>query len=155
MPGNRSYLRFDIPQGLIETNTIVRALLVMTQIPNRTIDPGDTLRLLPRLVRATTVLDPEPGKAALLLGNIASFPMPPISVTAADSGQQQFQIATAIAVWRQSPDQTFTRALVLQALDEGIAPHTALFYSSDPGVPQGQRPHLLLSYVPRAGFGLP
>lgn len=155
VPGNRSYLRFDIPQGLIETNTIVRALLVMTQIPNRTIDPGDTLRLLPRLVRATTVLDPEPGKAALLLGNIASFPMPPISVTAADSGQQQFQIATAIAVWRQSPDQTFTRALVLQALDEGIAPHTALFYSSDPGVPQGQRPHLLLSYVPRAGFGLP
>ncbi|HUF30428.1 MAG TPA: hypothetical protein VMM77_07150 [Gemmatimonadaceae bacterium] len=155
VPGNRTYLRFAIPPGLIESNTIVRALLIMTQLPNRAIDPGDTLLLLPRLVQATSVLDPEPGKAALLLGNIASFPMPPISITAADSGQQQFQIATAIAVWRQSPDQTFTRALVLQALDEGLAPHTALFYSNDSSVPQGQRPHLLISYVPRAGFGLP
>lgn len=155
VPGNRTYLRFDIPPGLIEDNTIVRALLIMTQLPNRTIDPGDTLRLIPRLVRATSVLDPEPGKAALVLGNIASFPMPLLSVTAADSGQQQFQIGTAIAVWRVADDQTFTRAIVLQALDEGIAPHTALFYSGDSSVPQGQRPHILLSYVPRAGFGLP
>lgn len=155
VPGNRSYLRFDIPPGLIETNTIVRALLIMTQLPNRAIDPADTLRLLPRLVRATAVLDPEPGKAALLLGNVASFPMPPISITAADSGQQQFEIATAVAVWRLSDDQTFTRAIVLQALDEGIAPHIALFYSGDASVPQERRPHLLLSYVPRAGFGLP
>ena len=96
-----------------------------------------------------------PGKAALLLGNVASFPMPPISITAADSGQQQFEVATAVAVWRLSDDQSFTRALVLQALDEGLAPHTALFYSSDASVPQERRPHLLLSYVPRAGFGLP
>jgi hypothetical protein len=148
-------LRFDIPPGLIETNTIVRALLIMTQLPNRAIDPADTLLLIPRLVRATAVLDPEPGKAALLLGNVASFPMPPISITAADSGQQQFEVATAVAVWRLSDDQSFTRALVLQALDEGLAPHTALFYSSDASVPQERRPHLLLSYVPRAGFGLP
>ena len=155
VPGHRVYLRFDLPPGLIEDNTIVRALLHLTQRPNATLDGSDTVRVLPRLVRATPILDPEPGKAALVLGDLGSFPMPALSVEPADSGETTLQVATAIAVWRADPDERFTRALVLQALDEGLAPHSVLFYSSDPSVPQALRPRLLLSYVPRAAFGLP
>lgn len=155
VPGHRVYLRFDIPQELLEENTIVRALLQLTQLPNTTIDPSDTVRILPRVVRATPVLDPEPGRAALVLGDVAAFPMPALGVEPADSGQVTLQVATALAAWRVDADLRFTRALVLQALDEGLAPHAALFYSSDAGVPQSLRPRLLLSYVPRAGFGLP
>ncbi|HSJ63753.1 MAG TPA: hypothetical protein VK922_07585 [Gemmatimonadaceae bacterium] len=155
VPGHRVYLRFDVPQALLEENTIVRALLQLTQLPNATIDPADTVRILPRIVRATPVLDPEPGRAALVLGDVASFPMPALLVEPQDSGQVTLQVATALAAWRLDPGVRFTRALVLQALDEGLAPHAALFFSADPSVPQALRPRLLLSYVPRAGFGLP
>jgi hypothetical protein len=155
IPGHRVYLRFDIPQALLAENTIVRALLQLTQLPNRSIDADDTLQILPRIVRATPVLDPEPGRAVLVLGDIAAFPMPVLQREPSDSGQVTLQVATALAAWRQDPNLRFTRALVLQALDEGLAPHAALFYSADSSVPQSLRPHLLLSYVPRAGFGLP
>lgn len=155
VPGHRVYLRFDLPPGLIEDNTVVRAILQVTQVPNSVIDAGDTVDIIPRLVRATNVLDPEPGKAALVLGDIASFPMPLLSVPPSDSGRKSLLVATAIGVWRLDPDERFTRAIVLQAVDEGTAPHTVYFYSSDASVPLADRPHLLLSYVPRAGFGLP
>jgi hypothetical protein len=155
LPGHRIYLRFDIPQDLIEDNTIVRALLQLTQTPGGSLDGGDTLLVLPRLVRATPVLDPEPGKAALVLGDLNSFPMPPLGVVSADTGVKTLLIATALAVWRLDPDAQFTRAVVLQAVDEGLAPHVALFHSGDASVPQALRPRILISYVPRAGFGLP
>jgi hypothetical protein len=155
VPGHRVYLRFDLPDGLIEDNTIVRAVLHLTQRPNPAFDGGDTVVVLPRLVRATPVLNPEPGKAALVLGDLTSFPMPAIRTPPSDSGEVTFQIATAVAVWRFDPDQRFTRALVLQAADEGLSPRAVLFYSSDPGVPQALRPRILLSFVPRAAFGLP
>lgn len=155
IPGHRVYLRFDVPQDLIENNIIVRALLQLTQAPFASVDGDDTLQILPRLVRATPVLDPEPGKAALVLGDLASFPMPALSVVPTDSGLKSLQIATAIAVWRLDPDTTFTRAIVLQSLDEGLAPHSALFFSGDSTVAQALRPRLQLSFVPRAGFGLP
>jgi hypothetical protein len=155
VPGHRVYLRFDVPQDLIEDNTIVRALLQLTQTPAASVDGDDTLQILPRLVRATAVLDPEPGKAALVLGDLASFPMPALRVVPTDTGVKALQIATALAVWRLDPDTTFTRAIVLQAVDEGLAPHSAVFFSSDPSVPQALWPRVLISYVPRAGFGLP
>lgn len=155
VPGHRVYMRFDLPPGLIEDNTVVRAILQLTQVPNTAIDPADTVDIVPRLVRATSVLDPEPGKAALVLGDLASFPMPLLSVEPDDGGQKSLLIATALGVWRLDPTERVTRALVLQALDEGTAPHAAYFYSSDASVPQDDRPHLVLSYVPRAGFGLP
>jgi hypothetical protein len=155
VPGHRVYLRFDIPQDLIEENTIVRALLQLTQTPAGGVDGDDTVQVIPRLVRATSVLDPEPGKAALVLGDFASFPMPALGAVPTDTGVKTLQIATALAVWRLDPDTTFTRAIVLQALDEGLAPHTALFFPGDPSVPQALRPRLQITYVPRAGFGLP
>lgn len=155
VPGHRVYLRFDMPQDLLEENTIVRALFQVTQTPFASVDGADTLQILPRLVRATSVLDPEPGKAALVLGDIASFPMPALRVVPTDTGVKTLQIATALAVWRLDPDTTFTRAIVLQALDEGLAPHAALFFSADSIVPQALWPRLQITYVPRAGFGLP
>lgn len=155
IPGHRAYLRFDISQTFLEENTIVRALMQLTQRPGFGVDPADTIRILPRLVRATSVLDPEPGRAALVLGDIAAFPMPVLALEPADSGQVNVQIASSLAAWRLDDAQRFTQALVLQALDEGTAPHAALFFSADPSVPQALRPRLLLSYVPRAGFGLP
>ena len=155
VPGHRVYLRFDMPQDLLEENTIVRALFQVTQTPFASVDGADTLQILPRLVRATSVLDPEPGKAALVLGDIASFPMPALRVVPTDTGVKTLQIATALAVWRLDPDTTFTRAIVLQALDEGLAPHAALFFSADSTVPQALWPRLQITYVPRAGFGLP
>ena len=155
VPGHRVYLRFDVPQDLLEDNTIVRALLQLTQAPAGGVDGDDTVQVLPRLVRATPVLDPEPGKAALVLGDITSFPMPAMAVVPTDSGVRTLQIATALAVWRLDADATFTRAMVLQSLDEGLAPHRALFFSGDSTVPQALRPRLLITYVPRAGFGLP
>jgi hypothetical protein len=155
VPGHRVYLRFDIPQDLLEENTIVRALFQVTQTPFASVDGDDTLQIVPRLVRATPVLDPEPGKAALVLGDVASFPMPALRTVPTDTGVKTLQIATALSVWRLDPDTTFTRAIVLQSLNEGLSPQAALFFPADPSVPQALWPRLQITYVPRAGFGLP
>jgi hypothetical protein len=154
LPGTRSYLRFALPEALVKSATIVRATLVLTQRPNPAIDASDSITIGARMVRASTRLDAAPGKAALLLLDQALIVTPTVRVLPSDSGQKLIEIAAFLRGWRLEDAATTPRAVVLQAGDEGNAPHAALFFSSEAAV-DSLRPRLRLTYVPNARFGLP
>ncbi|MDQ3697253.1 MAG: hypothetical protein M3373_04410 [Gemmatimonadota bacterium] len=153
LPGRRTYLRFDIPSRILDSTTVVRATLLLTQAPNRGFAPADSLRIVTRIVLAGRLLDPEPGKAALLLAE-QSFGPPTITVALADSGTTRIELAGVLRAWRAQGDDGPTRALLLQAADEGSGAGIVFFFSTEAADPT-LRPRLQLSYVPRAGFGLP
>ena len=151
VPGSRAYLRFDLPAGIVESTTVVRATLRLTQRPNRSVAPADSVTVLPRLVRATSILDAEPGKAALVLADPRVLST--LRILPADSGVRALEIPNALQVWRRDDPSRVPPALVLQSAGEGIEPQSVYFFSSDAA--EELRPQLRLRYIPRAGFGLP
>jgi hypothetical protein len=153
LPASRAYLRFQLPAGIIESTTVVRATLLLTQRPSPPVDPADTMHIYVRLVRASSVLNADPGKAALLLGDLTLFPAPRLAVVPRDSGARSVEIVSLAAGWRVEDPAKTPRAVVLQAIDEGLAPHSALFFSTE--APEPLRPRLRLTYIPGSSFGLP
>ena len=57
LPAQRTYLRFDIPTRLIDSATVVRATLMLTQVPTNSVDATDSLTMYPQVVRAAQSLD--------------------------------------------------------------------------------------------------
>ncbi|MBC7789282.1 MAG: hypothetical protein H7Z74_05015 [Anaerolineae bacterium] len=154
LPSSRVYLRFVLPTEFLDSTTIVRATLVLTQIPSTAVDAADTIIVIPRLVRASSILDSDPGKASLLLGDPQTFFVPALRLVPGASGTRKFEIVNAVNRWKSEDPEEFTRALVLQAADEGNSAHSAIFYSSEAQDP-ALRPRLEITFIPIAGFGLP
>jgi hypothetical protein len=152
LPGRRVYLRFDIPDALLDSTTIVRASLILTQVPNPGFSLADTTTLIPLIGLATKVLDPEPGKAVLLTSS--ALTLSAVRVPVAQSSPRRVEMALLLRNWRSAGEDGPTRALILQAADEGSSAGAALFYpleASDITL----RPRLEISFVPSAGHGLP
>lgn len=154
LPGRRSYLRFDIPQRLIDSTTIVRATLELTQLPNR-LYPGDTARITvyPQMVLAGALVT-DPARAALILSPPRSFGVDSLLLVPGDSGVVMLQLVDLVRrAWASAPADTLPRALVLRARTEGALPAELRFFSREAA--ESVRPRLRLSYVPRIDFGLP
>jgi hypothetical protein len=154
LPGRRSYLRFDIPQRLIDSTTIVRATLELTQLPNR-LYPGDTARITvyPQMVLAGALVT-DPARAALILSPPRSFGVDSLLLLPGDSGVVMLQLVDLVRrAWATAPADTLPRALVLRARTEGALPAELRFFSREAA--ESVRPRLRLSYVPRIDFGLP
>lgn len=152
LPASRVYLRFDLPPGVVDTTTVVRATLILTQRPNPGPFARDTIGIAPRSVAAAPSVDV--GKAALLLAPAAAFNIAPILLTPQDSGQRRFDIVNLVQAWKVTDSTRVQRAIVLQAGQEGLAPQQAWFYSTEAAV-DSLRPRLRLTYIPSARFGLP
>lgn len=150
VPAHRAYLRLTIPPRLVDSVTVVRASLVMTQTPVRG-RTDDTVRvaLQPNVSIARPVI--EPGRAALL---VRSVPGLEDRVRAPqDSGIVRFELAGTIPFWRTAPEDQLPRALVIRSSREGHFPSEFYFFSSE--APANLRPRLEISYVPRVDFSLP
>ena len=129
---------------------MVRATLLLNQIPNPLLDPTDTVLILPSLVLAgKAVVDPT--KAAQIVADIT---LDTVRVMPGSSGLREIELARAFPIWRtQSPD-TVPRALVLKALNEGDSPLEIRFSSSEEAVAL-LRPRLRISYTSRVPLGIP
>lgn len=157
LPAHRVYLRLAIPPRLIDSVTVVRASLVMTQTPVRG-RSDDTVRaaLQPNVSIARPIV--EPGRAALLVRSVSGLEeraRAPI-----DSGIVRFELAgpaivlpNAITLWRFTPEGELPRALVIRSSLEGHFPSEFHFFSSE--APANLRPRLEISYVRRVDFSLP
>jgi hypothetical protein len=149
LPARRAYIRFDIPPNIIDSATVVRATLILNQIPSAGPDPGDTLRLLPALVLAGNAVT-DPTKAAQIATDIA---LDTVYVLPGASGPKEVELARAFAIWRtQSPDTT-ARAIVLRSAREGLSAVEVTFSSSNAAAPL--KPQLRISFTPRIPLGLP
>jgi len=149
LPPRRVYIRFNIPATIIDSATVVRATLLLNQLPNAALDPADTVLILPALVLAGKAVT-DPSKAAQIVADVA---LDTIRVKPGDSGLTQVELARAFTVWRtQSPDTT-ARAIVLKTLSEGNSPLEIRFSSSEDVL--ALRPRLRISYTSRVPLGLP
>ena len=149
LPATRVYMRFSIPSYIVDSSTVVRAALVLTQIPNRTIDPADSVTLTPSLVLARNVVV-DPAKAAQILG---ALPLSPVRFAVGDSGQKTVEIGPAFAFWHSLDPATTPRAIVLKSSFEGVSPLQARFFSLEAA--PALRPKLLISFIRRTPLGLP
>lgn len=150
MPGQRVYIRFQIPRRLIDSVRVVRAALVLTQAPLR----GRSDDTVSTPVQATiSIARPlvDPGRAALLVRAIGGLNQR--VRTPRDSGLVRFELAGTFALWRTTPEDSLPRAIVLRSAREGVFPSELYFYSSEAA--PGLRPRLEVSYVPRVDFALP
>lgn len=149
LPARRVYMRFVLPSFVVDTAQIVRATLLLTQFPNRTIDPRDTLRVVTNVSLAVkTVADLTRASQIITIGSADT-----VKLTPGDSGIKELEIAPVISLWRsQKVDQT-PRALVLTTTTDGQLALEARFFSIEAA--PALRPRLRISYSTRKSTGLP
>jgi hypothetical protein len=150
LPVRRTFLRFDIPARILDSSTVLRATLLLTQQPNRAIDIGDSVLVLPYMVNAGEEVT-DIGRAATLL---SVFPVDTVRLAPGDSGLRQIEVAAAVRAW-STVNNPFRqqRAIVLLSNDEGRGPFDAHFFSLE--APAALRPRLRVSYSLRTSFGIP
>ncbi len=149
LPPHRVYLRFDIPSVIVDSSTVIRAALILTQIPNRAIDPKDTVYVAPALVLAGKVVT-DPAHASQILAEIQ---LESGRFAVGDSGARTIELAPAFGFWHNLNADATPRAIVLRSLFEGISPLEARFFSME--APAALRPKLQISYVRHIQLGLP
>jgi len=149
LPARRVYMKFDIPKFITDSVDVVRATLLLTQQPNASIDPEDTVRIAPQISLASAAVT-DIAKAAQI---VAIARTDTLKVTPGGSGLRTMEIANVISLWRsQNPDET-PRALILVSTLEGTSPLEARFFSVE-AAPE-LRPRLRISYSARKSTGLP
>jgi hypothetical protein len=149
LPARRVYIRFDIPAFIIDSVDVVRATLLLTQQPNFTIDPADTVNIIPHVsIAAAAVTDVA--KAAQIT---AQANTDTLHVTPGGSGLKTLEIANIINVWRAQGANGTPRAIVLLSTLEGTSPLEARFFPVEAA--PDLRPRLRVSYSARKSTGLP
>jgi len=153
LPSRRIFLRFDIPRRIVDSSTVLRATLLLTQRPNAFGGPNDSLVVFPVVVTASPAVTDITRAANVLtlpgvgIDSVTFFPN--------GTGTREIDIVFALRQWRaQAAATTRTQeAIVLRAKLEGSTPFQASFYSTE--APSDVRPRLRLSYVSRLDFGRP
>ena len=149
IPGTRAYLRFAIPAEILDSSTVVRAQLLLTQRPNRGgVDALDTAAVQPFAVSAGNVVT-DLSRALLFL----SFALDSVRLVPADSMERGFEIITLVRSWRGTTAAKTPRVVALRATTEGSTPWEVDFFSNE--APDAVRPRLRITYVPRPAPGIP
>jgi hypothetical protein len=151
LPAQRAYLRFDVPSRLVDSATVVRATLLLTQVPATSVDAADTLTIYPQVVRAALSLT-DVGRAAGIL-NLPGLEIDSLRVRPSDGGQRAIEMVGALRAWKAAGPTTLQRAIVLRSSTEGASAPAALFYSSEAA--PALRPRLRLTYINQVQFGVP
>jgi len=147
--GSRSMLRFDLPAHIVDSSTVVRATLDLTQFPYRGFGSGDTLSVFAHLTLGTQTVTDLRRMFTLLSAPAGDT----LRIVAADSGQRSMELAGLIAAWRNAGTEGQVRAIILRVPTEGLLPAEVRFFSRE--APEALRPRLRLIYVPRTTIGQP
>lgn len=152
IPARRSYLRFVIPSLILDSSTVVRATLLLTQKPNPAFGVTDTLGVTVNLVLANATVT-DVARAASLTADPGVTAIDTLFTVPAESGERAVDIASFVRFWRGvSPAET-PHAVALASTRENGSALEARFYSIE-AAPE-LRPRLRISYSPRQPPGLP
>lgn len=149
IPPRRAYFRFDIPSSILDSSTIIRATLLLNQIPNPLLDPTDTVFVIPGLVLAGSAVS-DPTKAAQIVTGLG---IDTVKVRPGDSGLKLVELAAAFPVWRALKASETPRAIVLRSRNEGLSPLQVRFSSLEAA--PALRPRLRISFTNDVPLGLP
>ena len=152
VPSRRVFFKFTVPSRIIDSTSIVRASLLLTQSPNRRFNPRDSIIVYPiPIIAAPVVTDVK--SALQFLGAIGQFGLDSLKVAPGDSGVRSFEIVGLVRTWRQQDSTVSPRTLALRSGAEGQAPGEIDFFSSRAG--NAVRPRLRITYVHQRSTGLP
>lgn len=151
--GARTYLRFDVPPILLDSVQVIRASLLLNQLPSRVAaGAADTVAMLvnpiiagPALTDVFTIIQFSGTSALVGLDSVRLVPK--------DAGVRNIELVNLFRVWRAVGTGNSIRAIVLRAKKEASSAGELDFVSSEGSV--DLRPRLRITYVPRRGFGLP
>lgn len=149
LPARRVYMRFNVPAFLIDSVDVIRATLLLTQLPNPGLDEADTLAIVP-LVSLATVAVTDVAKAAQITAGALTDT---VRLVPGGSGVRSFEVASIVSLWRAQRVTETPRALILISSSEGNSPLEARFYSIEAA--PDLRPRLRISYSTRKSTGLP
>ncbi len=153
LPGTRVYFRFSLPSRIVDSSLVVRATILLNQVPSGSPDPTDTMHIQPYLVLAgPTVADPT--KAAQILAATTIVTDQTFDTFPSTSGQGLIEVAPVFTYWAAQPESQLPRAIVLESTQEDYSGQQALFYSSTASDPT-LRPKLRISYTLRSRIGIP
>lgn len=153
LSGARTYLRFAIPSVLLDSVTVIRASLQLTQVPARNKSAtADSVSIYVQPVLASPVIT-DIGTAATFLGAPGTYGVDSVRFGARESGPRIIELVNLLRFWRVVGEANTTRSLVLRSPQEGNTPGELDFVSTKGLL--ASRPTLRITYVPRRGFGIP
>lgn len=153
VPARRAYLRFVIPQWLLDSTTIVRATLQVTQIPMRGFDQNDSVTVVGQAVAATSLIS-DLYRSSQILVPQGLFVTDSMRMAPADSGTRTLELNALLRLWKaQTGAEAPQRAIVLLMKEEGLHGAEVRFFNTRAAAPV--RPRLRVSYIPRVDFGVP
>jgi len=151
LPSQRAMLRFHIPSRIVDSTSVIRATLSMTQSPTGP-NAGDTVRLYvvpvvvsERVSDLHTILE--------FAGATGSTALDSVTLTPQDSGRRELQIVHVIQSWHGQDTIKTPRTIALTLATEGLAA-TAVDFFSMKG-PAAFRPQLHLTYITKLNTGRP
>lgn len=152
LPARRTYMRFLIPSSILDSSSVVRATLLLEQIPNPGFGPLDTVPVVTHLgIAGSAITDPE--LAARLIAAAEFTVIDTLRVAANAGGAREIDVAPVLRIWRAQGDSVGPRAIILRSGREGISAAQAWFHSAE--ATATLRPRLRISYTPANPFGLP
>lgn len=161
VPARRAFLRFRIPSRILDSSTVIRATLLLTQRPDPRAVLSDTVTIQPLVSFATPRLDPF--RATNVIDFFNDFRLDSLRFVPRDSALHSIEMINVIRGianqstgsiqpgWADTPRSRMQHAIILRAVREGELPVEGLFFSSE--APAAVRPRLRLSYVPRTELG--
>lgn len=154
MPSRRAYLRFDLPPEILDSATIVRAQLILTQQPvTGGVLPNDTIGVFPYIVTAGAPVT-DVWRAASLIAAGSLLGLDSIKVVPSGSAVRTLEVVPLLRAWQRQDPERVPHALVLRTNIEGYEAREVRFHSSEAADP-ALRPRLRLIYIPRTNQGLP
>jgi hypothetical protein len=151
IPSTRTYFRFNLPSSLVDSAIVIRATLLLTQVPSTSPGAADTMQIRPVLVVARPLIS-DVERAAQVTDTLI-VPLAPFVTHPQDAGVKAIEIAPVFKIWALQKETDLPRAIVLWSTGEGSSPKQALFSSSS--APVDSRPKLRISYTPRTRIGTP
>ena len=153
LAGARSFLRFDIPPAVLDSVTVIRASLLLTQVRARTTAAtADSVSIYTQPVIASPSVT-DVFTASTFIGPPGVYGVDSVRFAPRDSGTRSIELVNLLRSWRLIGTTNSTRALVLRSPQEGSLPGELDFVSTEG--PAALRPRLRITYVPRRGFGIP
>lgn len=154
LPPRRAYLLFDIPSSILDSSSVVRATLQMTQRPAVfSPEARDTVQIAHFGVMASPAVT-DLSRALLLIDQLPTS-RTTARLVPADSGLREFEIIGWVRVWRGTQASKTPRALALALPEavEGASGSVVDFFSLEAAA--AERPRLRLTYLPRTSAVAP
>jgi hypothetical protein len=151
--GARTYLRFNVPPILLDSVQVVRASLLLNQLPSRVAaSSADTTALLVSPILAGEQIT-DVRTIVNFAGTGAVGGLDSVRLVPKDAGLRSIELVSLFRAWRAVGSANSIRAIVLRAKQEAASTAELDFVSSEGA--EALRPKLRITYVPRRGFGLP